>query len=83
LTEYGRCPVCQARFRGTRICSRCGADLHPLMLLAAKSWKLREAARCAIAAGDTHRALALSNEAEQLHRTPQGKALQALCNILE
>jgi hypothetical protein len=53
------------------------------MLLAAKSWKLREAARCAIAAGDTHRALALSNEAEQLHRTPQGKALQALCNILE
>ena len=26
-----RCPVCQARFRGGRICSRCGADLEPLM----------------------------------------------------
>jgi len=28
-----RCPVCQARFRRARVCSRCGADLEPLMRL--------------------------------------------------
>jgi hypothetical protein len=42
------CPVCLARFRGTRECSRCGADLTMVMKLAARAWRLREAAREAI-----------------------------------
>lgn len=52
-----RCPVCQARFRGSRICSRCGADLEPLMVLTVKAWQLRQAARQALDAGDAGRAL--------------------------
>ena len=45
LAEANRCPVCRARFRGVAVCSRCGADLARLMLLAAEAWRLREAAR--------------------------------------
>jgi hypothetical protein len=69
-----RCPVCQARFRGARICSRCGADLEPLMLLAVKAWQLRQAARQALDAGDVQRALALAIEAQGTprHRERRG-----------
>src|ERR1035437_240710 len=40
-----RCPVCQARFRGTAEWSRCGAELTALMLLAAHVYVLRQATR--------------------------------------
>jgi predicted amidophosphoribosyltransferase len=73
-----RCPVCQARFRGARICSRCGADLEPLMLLAVKAWQLRQAARQALNAGDAERALGLAMEAQGLQSTESGDALRLL-----
>jgi hypothetical protein len=73
-----RCPVCQARFRGARICSRCGADLEPLMLLAVKAWQLRQAARQALDAGDVERALGLAIEAQGIQGTGSGEALQLL-----
>ena len=77
-----RCPVCQARFRGTRLCSRCGADLTPLMLLALKAWRLREAARGAIAAGDVERAAAYAQAAQGTQNTKAGEALRALSGWL-
>jgi hypothetical protein len=40
-----RCPVCQARFRGTAEWSRCGAELTALMLLAAHVCVWRQATR--------------------------------------
>ena len=73
-----KCPVCQARFRGVRICSRCGADLEPLMLLAVKSWQLREAARGALQAGEVERALKLAIEAQSIQDTNRGEALRLL-----
>ena len=73
-----RCPVCQARFRGARICSRCGADLEPLMLLAVQAWRLREAARQALDAGDVERALRLSVEAQGIQDTGSGETLRLL-----
>ena len=66
------CPVCQARFRGSAECSRCGADLGPIMGLVASAWRLREAARQAIAEGDMVRARALAAQAQELCRTPAG-----------
>ena len=42
LSESGRCPVCQARFRSEAVCSRCGADLMPLMLLLTQLVSQRE-----------------------------------------
>ena len=73
-----RCPVCQAGFRGSRLCSRCGADLAPLMTLALGAWQRRRDARQAIAAGDYARAIDLIGEAEALQDTPRGRALRAL-----
>ena len=72
------CPVCKARFRRTRVCSRCGADLAPLMLLATLAWRLRQAARRALAEGRVTQARALASEAQRLHRTNAGEALRAV-----
>jgi hypothetical protein len=70
------CPVCRARFRGASICSRCGADLTVLMTLVAASWRLRQAARQALAAGDLPRAKDLAAQARQICDTPEGKSLE-------
>lgn len=82
MTEAGRCPVCQARFRGARVCSRCGADLEPLMILAVKSWRLREAARSAIGAGRFEQAFQLAAEAQEAQRTPTGESLRVVSGLL-
>ena len=82
MTEAGRCPVCLARFRGARVCSRCGADLEPLMILAVKSWRLRSAARTAIGAGQFEQALDLAAQAQQALRTPAGEALRVVSELL-
>jgi len=74
-----RCPVCRARFRGARICSRCGAELEPLMRLTVKAWQLRESARRALQAGDVGRALGLANEAQAIQGAGSGGALRLLC----
>ncbi len=73
-----QCPVCEARFRGARICSRCGAGLEPLMLLTVKAWQLRQAARQALNAGDVERALGLAIEAQGIQSTESGEALRLL-----
>ena len=77
--EAGRCPVCQARFRGAGTCSRCGADLYPLMLLMAQAYSLRAAARQSLTAGDTAAALASADAAQSLHATPEGEVLRLVC----
>ena len=70
-----RCPVCRAGFRGDALCSRCGADLAPLMRLAASAWRLRESARRALREGDFVTACGLAAEAQRLHSTPVGRSV--------
>ena len=82
MDTANRCPVCQARFRATRRCSRCGADLEPLMLLAAKAWRLRQAARQALASGQFDLAARLAAEAQAAHHTPAAESLRALSRWL-
>lgn len=72
-----RCPVCQARFRGQRDCTRCGADLTALMRLAGLSWLARRAARAALRAGDLDAARRLAARAQRLCDTPAGQSLLA------
>jgi hypothetical protein len=67
-----------ARFRGARVCSRCGADLEPLMALTVEAWQLRQSARAAFEGSDFPLALALAAEAQQAHRTPDGERLRLL-----
>ena len=82
MSQEMRCPVCQARFRGATTCSRCGADLGPLMFLIAKSSRLREDAREAILAGDCYQAGDLARRADSLCATNAGCDLQLLCRWL-
>jgi len=82
LAEANRCPVCQARFRGAAVCSRCGADLARLMLIAAEAWRLREAARGAIAAGEFELAFKFAGSAQAMQATPAGEALLGLGALL-
>lgn len=73
-----QCPVCSARFRGVRLCPRCGADLTPLMTLAAAAAGRREAARQALRAGQFTRAAELAAAAQSLQATPEGRRLELL-----
>ncbi len=73
-----RCPVCRAAFRGTSVCSRCGADLLPVMTLMTKARIVREASRAALRAGDATRALDLARRAQALCATEAGRRLQVL-----
>ena len=77
------CPVCQARFRGATTCSRCGADLTPVMVLAAASWQARNQATEAMLAGDTPRAIDLLATAETWQATLAGRRLRALALLLK
>ena len=76
------CPVCQARFRGSAECSRCGAELGTLMRLAAAAWRMREAARDAISLGDMARARALASQAQEVCQTPAGRDLEMVSGWL-
>jgi hypothetical protein len=64
-------------------CSRCGADLTTLSLLAARAYQLRQQARQALRAGDQSRALACAEEAQDLHITHQGSLLQWVCAVAD
>ncbi len=76
------CPVCRARFRNARECSRCGADLTIIMTLAAAAWRMRKAARQALIDDDPARAQVLASEAESLCHTPAGARLQSLSALV-
>ena|GEM_PF-2037316 len=80
--ESPRCPVCQARFRGSGTCSRCGADLDSLMLLMAKAYQLREGAKRALQAGDCERAQRLASEAQATCSTQRGEDVRLLSSWL-
>lgn len=77
----GICPVCRARFRGAQSCSRCGADLGPLMTLEAHAARLRETARQAIREGDYQSAQEAIREAQRIHRTEAGDSLRFFLEI--
>jgi hypothetical protein len=64
------------------MCSRCGADLRPLMLLAVRAWHLRRTARGLLEDGDFRHAHELAAEAQQLQFTPAGDALRVLSGWL-
>jgi hypothetical protein len=79
LGNPASCPVCRARFRGSAHCSRCGADLTVLMLLAAHAYVMRQAARQSLREGDWQAALDSAQAAQRLHSTAEGSLLCVIC----
>jgi len=73
-----RCPVCAARFRGATGCSRCGADLTPLMALLAQAHALRCRALAGLLRGQAWLPLRLLDAAERLHAAEAGRRLRLL-----
>ena len=65
-TDPLKCPVCNARFRGSAACSRCGADLTALQRIAARAWVARNRCRQALRAGDLTAAVRNSAAARRL-----------------
>jgi len=82
VEEALSCPACRARFRGTRECSRCGANLDTLMALAAEAYTLRQAARRALRARDVAEARDLAERAQCLCAGPKGRRLLLLTSWL-
>ena len=80
--EHPSCPVCQARFRDSAICSRCGADLRSLLLLLEHAYRLRREARKELETGDFRRAQELAEEAEAVCSTQKGRELWLLSSWL-
>lgn len=81
MSDAQRCPACRAPWRGVATCPRCGADLGPIMHLAARAWTLRESARAALVAGNVAAALAAARTAYGLERTPRAHHLLVLALI--
>ncbi len=73
-----RCPVCRAKFRGTRECSRCGADLSGIMMLSARAQRYRADARKSIYALNFEKARELAATAQKEHATETGRRLLLL-----
>jgi len=73
-----RCPVCRARFRGTRQCSRCGADLTGIMVLSARAQRCRANARKSLQALNFKKAHELAATAQRQHATESGRKLLLL-----
>ncbi len=77
------CPVCRAGFRSNLECPRCGADLEPLMTLAARAHQARRTAREALLRGDWSAARHSALLSQELHATRAGRRLWLLAGWLE
>lgn len=77
-----RCPVCRAKFRGTRECSRCGADLSGIMMLSAGAQLHRTDARKSIYTLNFEKARDLAERAQKEHATETGRRLLLLTSWL-
>ncbi len=83
INESLRCPVCEAKFRGTRQCSRCGADLSSIMILTARAQRYRENARKSLYALNFEKAHGLAETAQIEHATETGRRLLLLTSWLK
>ncbi|MBW2050100.1 MAG: hypothetical protein JRJ09_16450 [Deltaproteobacteria bacterium] len=78
-----RCPVCRAKFRATRECSRCGADLSSIMRIAAEAWICRKNAVRAVRALAFDKAKELAERSQTLQQTERGRRLLLLTSWLK
>ena len=82
INGSSRCPVCRAKFRGTRHCSRCGADLTRLMILSARAQESRANARKCLFALNFEKAHKFAAAAQKEHATETGRKLLLLVSWL-
>jgi hypothetical protein len=74
--------VSRAKFRGTRECSRCGADLTGIMILSARAQRTRANARESLYALNFEKAREFAAAAQKEHATETGRRLLLLTSWL-
>ena len=72
------CPVCGARFRASTECTRCGADLRPVMAMMIKAFALRREARRALCNGRFHDSRSFATAAQERCASDAGRRLVLL-----
>lgn len=77
--ELDRCPVCRARHTGNPECSRCGADLSPLVSILTESHRLFFYSVACALNEDKEGAIVAANKAVALRSMP---LLQHWCAYL-
>ncbi len=82
IKESLRCPVCRAKFRGTRQCSRCGADLTAIMVLSARAQHCRANAKKSLYTLNFEKAHGLAATAQREQATESGRKLLLLTSWL-
>ena len=80
--KMSRCPVCRAKFRGTRQCSRCGADLTGIMVLSMRAQRHRENAKKSLYNLNFKKAHKFAEAAQTIHATEPGRKLLLLTSWL-
>ena len=83
INESLCCPVCRAKFRGTRQCSRCGADLTAIMVLSARAQNCRANAKKSLYTLNFQKAHELAATAQREHATESGRKLLLLTSWLK
>ena len=78
-----QCPVCKARFRSQRKCSRCGADLSRLMLVFARAYQLRCQTGRALREARYADAYEFASKAQNLHHTALGQKTMLVARVLD
>ena len=83
IKESVRCPVCRAKFRGSRQCSRCGSDLTAIMVLSARALHRRANAKRSLYALNFKKAHEHAATAQKEHATQTGRKLLLLTSWLK
>ena len=72
------CPTCGAKFRGDRVCSRCGTDLGEILEVERAAVHCQQEAFAALRAGRREEAYGLAARACEFHCSPDSVKALAL-----
>ncbi|OQY57765.1 MAG: hypothetical protein B6245_15360 [Desulfobacteraceae bacterium 4572_88] len=77
-----RCPTCNAKYKGSRICYRCKTDLGALLDIRQRAASRLERAATAFASEDFDQMFSHAKRACALHRTPEASKMLACAALL-
>ncbi|MDM8550186.1 hypothetical protein QUF72_08920 [Desulfobacterales bacterium HSG2] len=77
-----RCPTCNAKYAGKRLCHRCKTNLGVLVDIEEKAKEHLEAAKAALASDDIKQMFFHAKRSCSLRRTPEAERLLAYASLL-
>ncbi len=77
-----RCPTCNAKYAGKRLCHRCKTDLGALVAIEERAYAHLEKAKAAFASNDLHEMFFHAKRSCSLRRTPEAAKLLSCAALL-